>query len=68
MIGLMLRRARLANAPPRFATLALVAEAAGAIKIAQIVNLDIVNLTMGIIGIIFLNEPDVRASYRERLS
>lgn len=33
-------------------------------QIIQVVNLDIVNLTMGIIGLVFLNDGEVRSAFK----
>jgi hypothetical protein len=33
-------------------------------QVVNVINLDVINLTLGIVGLIFVNEPDVRAYFR----
>jgi len=39
-------------------------QASAILQIINIINLDVINLTMGILTLVFLNEPEVRRYYR----
>jgi hypothetical protein len=40
-------------------------QATAIMQIINVINLDMINLTMGILTLVFLNEPEVRAYFRE---